>query len=207
IAGGATPCYVYLKKVIEPLYESRSPLQIAFELADRLGIPEYKDKSEDEWLRTLIKGSDIPDYDDFREKGIYRLPLTEPYVSFKEQIEDPENHPFDTDSGKIEIYSQELADKKIPLLPPIAKYFDPPEGPNDPLSAKYPLQLITCRSKRRAHTQFETIPWLRELEANRVMINADDAKARGIQDNDLVRVFNDRGEIIIPAIVAERIMP
>ena len=207
IAGGTTPHYVYLKKVIEPMYESKSPLQIAFELADRLGIPEYKDKSEDEWLRMLIEGSEVPDYDDFKEKSIYRVKLSEPYVAFKDNIEDPGNHPFETDSGKIEIYSQELADKQIPLLPPIPKYFDPPEGPNDPLTSKYPLQLITCRTKRRAHTQFETLPWLRELEDNRVMINTSDAKARRIQNNDLVSVFNDRGKIVIPAMVTERIMP
>lgn len=207
IAGGATPYYVYLKKVIEPLYESKSQLQIAFELADRLGVPGYKDKSEDEWLRMLIEGSEVPDYDDFMEKGIYRVPLSEPYVAFKEQIEDLDNHPFPTDSGKIEIYSQELADKKIPLLPPIPKYFNPWEGPNDPISAKYPLQLITSHLKRRANAQFETAPWLRELETNRVMINTGDAKARGIRDNDLVRVFNDRGEIIMLAMVTERITP
>jgi anaerobic dimethyl sulfoxide reductase subunit A len=133
--------------------------------------------------------------------------LSEPYIAFKDNVEDPGNHPFETDSGKIEIYSQELADKNIRLLPPIPMYFDPPEGPNDPLTSKYPLQLITCRTKRRAHTQFATLPWLRELEDNMVMINISDAKARRIQNNDLVSVFNDRGKIVIPAMVTERIMP
>ena len=38
-------------------------------------------------------------------------------------------------------------------------------------------------------------------------MNTDDAQARGIADGDMARVFNDRGETIIPARVTQRIMP
>ena len=209
IAGGSTPFYGFLKKVIEPLYETKSQLQIGIELAERLGISDYCNMTEDELLRNaiMVEGSPVTDWDTFKKKAIYRVKLAESYVAFKEQIEDPENNPFPTPSGKIEIYSQELADMKNPLLPPIPKWFTPKEGPDDPLVVKYPLQLITSRFKRRAHTQFDTIPWLRELEENQVMVNADDAKARGISDGDMVRVFNDWGEIIISGQVTERIMP
>jgi len=209
IAGGATPFYGFLKKVIEPLYETKSQLQIATELADRLGISDYCTMTEDELLRNAImaEGSPVTDWETFKKKAIYRVGLAEPYVAFKEQIEDPENNPFPTPSGKIEIYSQELADMNNPLLPPIPKWFSPQEGPDDPLVVKYPLQLITSRFMRRSHTQFDTIPWLRELEENQVTINADDAEARGISDGDMVRVFSNWGEIIISAKVTERIMP
>ena len=96
---------------------------------------------------------------------------------------------------------------KDPLLPPIPKYIEPWEGPTDPLSKKYPLQLITTHFKRRAHSQFETIPWLRELQPQAIMISTTDAKIRRISDGDMVRVFNDRGEVVIAAKVTERIMP
>jgi len=94
-----------------------------------------------------------------------------------------------------------------PEIPPIPKYIEPWEGRNDPLSTKYPLQLITTHFKRRAHTQFDRVPWLRELLPQAISINPIDAKARDIRGGDKVRVFNDRGEVIIPAIITERIMP
>jgi len=53
----------------------------------------------------------------------------------------------------------------------------------------------------------ETIPWLRELRTQAVSISSEDARARNIIDGEVVRVFNDRGEITIPARVTERIMP
>jgi len=40
-----------------------------------------------------------------------------------------------------------------------------------------------------------------------VKINPKDAGPRGIKDGDPVRVFNDRGEVIIPAEVTQRIIP
>jgi anaerobic dimethyl sulfoxide reductase subunit A len=206
-AGGVTPFYGYVNKAIEPLYESKSPLEICCGLATRLGVSVYSDKTEDEWLREFVKGSYIPDYDTFKKNGIYRIKFPEPQVAFKKQIEDPRNNPFPTPSGKIEVYSQRLADMNNPEIPPIPKYIETWESRNDPLTAKYPLQLITPHFRRRANPQFERVPWLRELMPQAMSINPIDAKARGISDGDEVRVSNDRGEVIVPAIVTERIIP
>ncbi len=210
-SGGATPFFGYVKKVIEPLGESKSHLEIGIGLAERLGLTDYNDKTEEEWLRGIVAGyqeiSDIPDYDTIKKQGIHKVKLAEPYVAFKKQIEDPAANPFPTPSGKIEIYSRQLADLNNPQFPPVPKYIQTWESINDPLAQKYPLQLITTHSKRRAHTQFDNIPWLRELLPQAMLINSTDAKARGINNGDMARVFNDRGETIILAKVTERIMP
>ena len=205
--GGATPFYGYMKKVIEPLYECKSQFEIVTELANRLGVSVFGEKTEDEWLMEMVKGSYVPDYDTFKEKGTYRIPLSEPQVAFKKQIEDPKNNPFPTPTGKIEIYSQRLADMNNPEIPPIPKYIKAWEGRKDPLAKKYPLQLINTHFKRRAHSQFENVPWLRELLPQALIMNSSDAKSRGISSGDEVRVFNYRGEVVIPAMVTERIMP
>jgi anaerobic dimethyl sulfoxide reductase subunit A len=207
VAQGAVPWYGFANKVIEPLHESKAPFEIYKELATRLGISIYSEKTEDEWLREMIKGSYVPDYDDFKKKGIYRIKFSEPYVAFQKQIEDPVNNPFPTPSGKIEIYSQRLADMNNPKIPPIPKYIEPWESRKDPLAKKYPLQLITTHFKRRAHSQFDRVPWLRELMPQTLSINPVDATARGISNGDKVRIFNDRGEVIVMATVTERIMP
>lgn len=206
--GGIGPFYGYMNKAIDSVGESRSQFEIATELASRLGITDFTDKTEDEWLREIVGGCQgIPDYDTFKKQGIHKVKLPQPFVFFREQINDPIKNPFLTSSGKIEIYSQEIADLDNPMLPPIPKFIETWESRNDPLARKYPLQLITTHAKMRAHTQFDNIPMLRELDPQSVLINPVDAEVRGIKDRTLVRVFNDRGVIIIPARVSEKIMP
>jgi len=204
---GAPPFYGYMNKVIEPLYESKSPLEIGIALADRLGVSDYDTRPEDERLREMAQGAGIPDYDTFRKAAVHKLELAEPYIAFKQQVEDPAHNPFPTPSGKIEIYSQELADMNDPQIPPIPKYIETWESSNDPSAEKYPLQLITTHFKRRALSQFDNIPWLQELEPQAIWINSTDAQARGIENGDTVVVFNDRGRVITTAKVTERIMP
>ncbi len=199
--------YGYVSKAIESLGECKSHLEIAALLASRLGIAYFDGKTEEDWLRNIVENSEIPNYDEFKQKGIYHIPLPEPYVAFKKQIEDPANNPFPTPSGKIEIYSQPWAEMNRPNIPPIPRYIETWESRNDPLITKYPLQLITTHFKRRANAQFDNIPWLRELEPQAALINSADAQARSINDGDIVHVFNDRGKIVIPAKVTERIMP
>lgn len=204
----SAPFYGYVNKAIDSLGESKSQFEIASALAAKLGISDYSDKTGEEWIREVVQGcKDIPDYDAFKKQGYHKVENPKPFVAFTEQISDPVNHPFRTPSGKIEIHSQALADMGNPLLPPIPKYIETWESRNDPLAKEYPLQLITTHYWRRTHSKFDDVPWLRELEAQAVLINSADAYARGIKDGDIVRVFNDRGQMIIPARVSERIMP
>jgi anaerobic dimethyl sulfoxide reductase subunit A len=204
--GVGIPFYGFVNKAVEPVGESKSHLEIARELAAELDIKGF-DETEDDLLRKEVAESEVPDYETLREKGIHRIELDEPYVAFKKQIDDIDSNPFPTPSGKIEIYSRQLAELKDPEVPPVAKYVETWESRNDALAEKYPLQLITSHFRRRALAQFDNIPWLRELEAQVMLIHHADAGVRGIGDGETVRVYNDRGEVIIPAKVTERIMP
>jgi anaerobic dimethyl sulfoxide reductase subunit A len=206
------PFLGYSPKIIEPLGETKSHLDIAKGLAEKLGITEFADKDELQLLEQSYKwfrraAPYLPDYEEFKKQGIVKIKEEEPYIEFKAQIEDPDNNPFPTPSGKIEIFSQRMADLNHPKIPPIPKYIEAWESRNDPLTEKYPLQLLTTHMLRRAHTQFETMPWLRELVQQELLINTKDAKERDISTGDLVHIFNDRGEVLIPAKVSERIMP
>ncbi|MFH1124071.1 MAG: molybdopterin-dependent oxidoreductase [Pseudomonadota bacterium] len=201
------PFYGYMHKVIEPLFESKSHLEIAVGLANRLGVADFSPMGEEEWLQTLIQNTQITDYAAFKKRGFYKIELSRPYVAFQDQIEKPDAHPFPSPSGKIEIYSRQLAEMGHPGLPPIPKYIETWESRNDPLTQKYPLQLITTHMLRRAHTQFDNLPWLQEIQEQTVSIHPTDARPRGIKDGDWVRAFNDRGEMRIRAKITERILP
>jgi anaerobic dimethyl sulfoxide reductase subunit A len=207
-SGGA---YAVLNKAIEPLGESKSQLQICEAIASELGITDYNNRSDEEWVRSMVarlsEEVDFPDYDILRKQGIHRLKFSKSATVVKKEPEDPEQKPFPTPSGKIEIYSQIIDKINHPQIPPIPKYLETWESLNDPLTKKYPLQLITPHFNRRAHSQFDNLPWLQELQTQVVTISSVDAKSRGIQQGDTVTIFNDRGEVHIKAEVTERIMP
>lgn len=206
------PYYTFINRAIEPLGECKSDLEIVTALAERLGFKDFNPYSEDEWLRMFVEknpemAEQIKDYEEFRRKGIHRINLPEPIVAFREQIQDIEKNPFPTPSGKIEIYSQRVADLNNPLCPPIPKYLPTPEDRNDPLIERYPLQLITPHPRNRVHSELYEVEWLREVEPHRAWINPVDAGARGVKDGDEVHVFNDRGKVAITAWVTQRIIP
>jgi anaerobic dimethyl sulfoxide reductase subunit A len=204
--------HLFGNQAIAPLGEAKSDFQIALELARQLGIDAFSDRSEGSWLEEIVFSSpdskrDIEDYDSFRSNGIVPARVRRPVIAFEDQIREPDRFPFATPSGKIEIYSSELEKLKDPKTPPVPQYIEPWEGPGDPLTVKYPLQLVTFHCKTRAHSNFYNVPWLSELEPHEIWVNPMDAEPRGIRTGETVRAFNDRGEIRIRAKVTERIMP
>jgi anaerobic dimethyl sulfoxide reductase subunit A len=203
--------FAILNKAIEPLGESRSQLHICQALAEKLGIPDYVNKSDEEMIKEIVekasKEIDLPEYDALRKEGYYWVKRDKPAEASGRKSGDSEQKPFRTPSGKVEIYSEIAAKMNHPRIPAIPKYIETWESINDPLAKKYPLQLISPHFKRRAHSQFDNLPWLRELTSQAISINSTDAEARGIKHGNMVRVFNDRGEVRITAKVTERIMP
>ncbi len=94
-----------------------------------------------------------------------------------------------------------------PRIPPIPKYLPTPEGYDDPLRQKYPLQLLSTHYLTATHSTMEKLPWLQEVKPRRAWISTYDAEKRGIVDGDEVLIFNDRGKVLVRAKVTERILP
>jgi anaerobic dimethyl sulfoxide reductase subunit A len=204
--------YVCNNKAIESLAETKSDFEIVCDLAPRLGIYDYSDKDAEGWRRELVKtlpdmAAHITDYEKFKKEGVWRLELKEPVISLKKYVEDPEKNSIPTPSGKIEIFCQRIAELNNPQLPPIPKYIESEEGPASVLAKKYPLQLITYHFRTRAHSVFDNIPWLKKIEPQALWISNKDAQLRGISDGEMVTVFNDRGKVMAPAKVTQRILP
>jgi anaerobic dimethyl sulfoxide reductase subunit A len=204
--------FTFANKAIEPLGECKSDLRIAEELADKLGIEDFtKYPDEEKTLRAMIKMTadtkkDIKNFDKFKEEGIHRVQLEEPYIAFKENIDNIDDNPFETPSGKIEIFSERIAKLNDPENPPIPKYMERWEGRYDPLSKKYPLQLLSPHPKSRIHSEMFLVDWLKEVDPHVAWINPVDAKLRNIKNNDEILVFNDRGKLTIKAWLTERIV-
>jgi anaerobic selenocysteine-containing dehydrogenase len=94
-----------MNKVIDPLPETRSDLAIFTDLAQRLGVQGYNDRSNPQWLKAFLDATpDFPDQETFKQIGVHRVEFKAPRVAFKDQIQDPKAYPFATPSGKIEIF-------------------------------------------------------------------------------------------------------
>ena len=200
-------------QVIAPLFECRFEWEWQKELAKKLGIyEEFVDgKPEvEQWLKESyeeLKKEEpgLPEYQVFCEAGGWQFEDPVCYIAFEKEIADPENHPFATPSGKIEIFSKQLYDFHQPDIPPIPKYVPCPEGPEDSLREKYPLQLIGWHTRRRCHSIHDNNEWQDEVEMPGLWIHPLDAGRRGIRHGDLVEIWNDRGRVRIPAVVTHRI--
>jgi anaerobic selenocysteine-containing dehydrogenase len=139
---------------------------------------------------------------------------------------DPVNNPLNTPSGKLEFYSERLAenfpdDKERGPMPkwvaggPGWTHDESLEGER---ARKYPLVIVSNHPRWRHHVQCDDIPWLREIPTCKVKgddgylyepvwINPADAARRGIRHGDIVKVYNDRGIVLGGAYVTERIKP
>lgn len=72
-------------------------------------------------------------------------------------------------------------------IPTLSHYVPAIEGPEDTLTDKFPLQLITWKGRNRANsTQFAN-PWLQEVQRQELWINPLDAEDRNIKQGDKVQ--------------------
>jgi anaerobic dimethyl sulfoxide reductase subunit A len=94
-----------------------------------------------------------------------------------------------------------------PLIPPLPKYMEPWEGPQDPLVKDHPFQLISPHSKGRVNSSLDNIPRLKAMADDDLWLNPLDAAAQGIQPGEEVRLSNERGEMIRKVKVTDRVMP
>ncbi len=175
------------------------------------------------------RGKEIPSWDDFTKGKFVNCDELDdkPYTGWDSQVK--EDKPFRTKSGKIELYSEYIANEanrgkgehydsfgsvydNLPAdwgdMTPYPTYMPTIRGMDDPAVKQYPLMLLTSHSRYRVHYVFWEHAWLRNhVYRHRVWLNVSDAKARGIKDNDMVKVYNDRGTVVMPAYITARIMP
>jgi len=204
----------FAPKIIEPLGECRLEYDWLVEVADALGhgASFTEGRTADGWLEHLYndlrsRETELPPYEEFSQGGVFHYRNNPRYIAFEAECADPKKHPFPTERGKIELFSETVYRTEFrDFFPAIPRYVEPPEGATDPLREKYPLQLIGWHTNRRAHSIHDNNRDMDRIEPQRLWLHPEDAAARGISDGDTVLVWNDRGKVRIPAKITGDIM-
>ena len=115
---------------------------------------------------------------------------------------------FRTPSGKIELYSQTLADAGFDPLPAPVEPSDSPLSTPE-LAQEYPIILITgSRHIQYTHAQMRNVPSLRKLNPEPVAaVHPETAEKYGVADGDLITVATKDAAIKIKLKTTPDLMP
>ena len=224
---GSTGEYIVAyKPVVTPMGESRSDYWICQQICKRWGREEVFTEGKDElgWMREFYADASeqaknlsvsMPSFEEFYENGFVRFEKdnteTELYTRLAAFRENPNKNRLGTPSGKIEIYSPTIAKFGYSDCPAHPTWLEPKEWLGDAKkTAKYPLHIVSPHSRYRLHSQLNNsiISNFAEVSGREpILVNPADAKERGLATGDIVRVFNDRGEILAGVLVTDIVPP
>jgi anaerobic selenocysteine-containing dehydrogenase len=175
----------YAPAAVAPAGQARSNAAVARELAKRMGLSDRAFSLEPhELVKSLFEnaGPAFKGYADWDWHG--RGPV---------KIDQPDAQVFATPSGKLEIRSQELADRGLDPVPNWT-----PEQPEVHDGQLLPLRLLTAPGYHQPHTAFNGVAELRKKEgAPHCILHPDEALSRGLVAGSLVALFNGRGRVVL----------
>ena len=202
--------YISLNQpAIEPLGEAIPNVEQFRRLTQRMGLEDdwYRLSDEEmalaayDWSAPALEGITL---DLLKEKGWARLNLPD-----RDHYAPHAEGNFPTASGKCEFYSS-LAEQAGNFVVPVFREgyneFQPGNAvdplpcyvpPDDDLEGgAYPLKMISPKAHAFLNSQYGNMDYQRRVQGEQSLImNADDAEARGIDEGQPVRVFNERGEV------------
>ena len=225
----------YQEQAVEPVGESKSDYEIHRMIGQRLGLDEVF-PPVDQWLKKAYEGTLASTklgitWEEFKKKKsvVYDCPTWDEWVDIKKDHgygpNDGGLHWFasaggglETASGKIEFVSSRIAalDADNTERPPLAKWMPHSELQGSPKAQAYPLLVVSNHPRFRFHVQGDDIDWIKEIGKVRgpdgymyepCWIHPSDAEVRGISDGDVIMVHNERGAVLVGALVTERIIP
>ncbi|WP_265821238.1 molybdopterin-dependent oxidoreductase [Geovibrio ferrireducens] len=211
----------YQNKLIEPMYDTKSDVDIDILLAEKLnsrGITvsySRNGKTDEElcaeaWETASVTDIAKPTFAELKEQGVVQKEvsgnLANPMVGLMGYL------PYTTETGKIQFFSPFYyyrdacdLDNQIgaPRVTPRVKYVEPYEGYDKIMAGdnigikgkKYPLQFTTKHARNRVHTVYDNVSMIRDQfdYPKRAIMNPADASKRGIKDGDMVYIYNDWG--------------
>ncbi|MBS0538770.1 MAG: molybdopterin-dependent oxidoreductase [Proteobacteria bacterium] len=220
--GTREPYIIAMKKAREPMGEAKDDYWIFSEIAKRLGQGQRytEGRTPMEWMvhlyaqsrqKSAEAGVTLPPFEEFWEAGIAEAHSTQDQpVMLGAFRADPEKNRLKTPSGKIEIYSEKIASFGYDDCPGHVVWMEPIEWLGSKKAQRYPLHMLSDQPADKLHSQLDHSPHAKATKVKDrqpITLHPDDAKARGIADGDLLRVFNDRGACLAAARLSDRIRP
>ncbi|MCP4954219.1 trimethylamine-N-oxide reductase TorA [Photobacterium aquimaris] len=215
---------IALRKIVEPMFESRDDFEIFSELCSRYNREEAftGGKTQMEWIEEIYNGARLqgrglgvrmPNFKKFWDgEGFIEFPAGKEWIRHESFRKEPDLEPLGTASGLIEIYCKTIADMGYNDCQGHPMWFEKTERSHGgPRSDRFPINMQSTHPKDRLHSQLCSSTDFRATYAvadrEPIFINTEDAKARGIQSGDIVRVFNDRGQVMAGAVVTDDYLP
>ena len=223
-------------------FERRGAWSMCCDLAKRWGIEAAftGNRTEADWIRGLYEAdqardTSLPPFDQLLEQGLaFRKSAGQPFVALADWRQRPNEYPLDTPSGKIELFSERLAQKAKQLrntpdegaVTPIPTYV-PEWGPTEfgvhraaNTSARtatdaltpaenacdLPLRVFGFHSIARIHSSWGNVPAVSNRVSQVVSINPADAQSRNIATGDTIEVSNRFGVLRLPAHVTNNVI-
>ena len=188
-------------QVVKPVGKAMEESMMLAELGRKMGYAEYFPwKDTDELLDYVLKESGIT-LNQLRQNpgGIYYA---------EKEFQKYLRNGFDTPSGKVEIYSELMAEHGYDPLPTFSEPAESPVARPD-FARKYPLIFVGgVKIIAYLHSQYRNLPTLRRLAPEPLLeINPQTADSLGIVDGNLVTVESPRGSITVKAKLTDDVHP
>ena len=198
----------YTKPAIQPLYESRSDVDILCDLARLMNLDdEYLQKGYEASLDWMMEGCGLT-VADLKKSD---LPVKVPAAKWPAEPGKCLRDGFKTPTGKFEFYSTAIAaiDPKYGL-DPLPSYYDSLADQNDEQTREnYPFYLCTgARLAHAIHSRAHETPWLRSLRPEPTCeINPEDGKRLGLKEGGSVEFYSPYGSIRVKVKYTHKIKP
>lgn len=206
IATSQNPFIKITEKSVEPAGEAKSDFDIVSDLGRSMGFEQYFTQTLEGFLESCVTNDYAASmgvtWEALKEKKALWAYTEEPAVVGL-------TTPALSATGRLEFYHEgiqpmAMVGQEWDMKKESCWFWEPPQEAwhENELFSQYPITLISERSKFKTHTMFNNAPMIRELDPEPyVKMSPADAEAYGVKEGDTVKLFNDRGYVVIKAVV------
>jgi len=201
---GTHPYTLLQEKAVEPLYECKGDFEIFKLLATAMGSTAFDGITEEDycamWMDTDGARAVGLTYEALKEKKAIKFVPGDNYV-------ENANGVWATSTGKCHFYHEAAApaqqfEMEFNYDHERLPHWNPPMEATYDGNAEYPFHYMQVHAKWRTHTQWFDVPVLEEVSGKpTVHMNPADAEAKGFVAGDVLKIYNERGYVVMPLVV------